>query len=142
MQQDQTIDTAKLTYDDIRPGVRWYISELKSKEQLPNGSWRRTYQGEDHFKTKIGLLPLSRWSKIAREVIEAAGDGVLLDAIIEHVKGYGWDFKPYGGAETYAMECLINGAYKAWEGRGEFTPPAYQSFKKMLRMEQEMEEET
>ena len=133
------IDINGLTYDDIRPGVCWYISKLAHKEKLPNGSWHRIYRGEDHFKTKIGLLPLPKWAEIARKVIEAAGDGFLLDAIIEHVKGYGWDFKPWGGVESYAMECLINGAYKVWAERGEFEPPTHQSFKKLLHQEQEME---
>lgn len=142
MQQDLTIDTTGLTYEDIKPGVRHYVSHVVSQVQNPNGSWRKIYAGEDHFKTKIGLLPLHEWAPIARKVIEAAGDGILLDAIIEHVKGYGWDFKAWGGAETYAMECLVNGAYKTWEERGEFTPPAYTSFKKMLRTEQEMEATT
>lgn len=89
METDITIDTAKLTYDDIKPSVRWYISHEVNKEQNPNGSWRRIYKGEDHFKTKVGLIPLSRWTEIAKEVVEAAGDGALLSAIIEHVSGYG-----------------------------------------------------
>ena len=100
MQQDLTIDTTGLTYEDIKPGVRHYVSHVVSQVQNPNGSWRKIYAGEDHFKTKIGLLPLHEWAPIARKVIEAAGDGILLDAIIEHVKGYGWDFKAWGGAET------------------------------------------
>lgn len=139
MQQDQIIDTTKLTYDDIRPGVRHYVSHVIHKEQRPNGTWRKIYAGEDHFETKIGLLPLSKWTPIARKVIEAAGDGFLLDAIIEHVKGYGWDFRIWGGVEAYAAECLLSGAYKAWEERGEFTPPSFTSFKKMLQEEQKKE---
>ncbi|MGP1348497.1 MAG: hypothetical protein ACTTK0_02495 [Stomatobaculum sp.] len=136
METDITIDTAKLTYDDIKPSVRWYISHEVNKEQNPNGSWRRIYKGEDHFKTKVGLIPLSRWTEIAKEVVEAAGDGALLSAIIEHVSGYGWNFKAWGGVETYALECLIGGAYKAWEERGEFTPPEL-SFSQLLRINSE-----
>jgi hypothetical protein len=136
MQKDQIIDTSGMTYDDIRPGVRYYIPYIASQTQNPNGTWSKSYAGEEHFKTNIGMLPVREWTPIARKVIEAAGDGILLDAIIEHVKGYGWDFKAYGGVETYAMECFLSGAYKAWEERGEFTPPAYVSFRKLLQEEQ------
>ena len=67
MQQDLTIDTTGLTYEDIKPGVRHYVSHVVSQVQNPNGSWRKIYAGEDHFKTKIGLLPLHEWAPIARQ---------------------------------------------------------------------------
>lgn len=131
----EEIDISNLTYEDIKPGTCHYITKEVGKVQNPNGSWKRITKGEDFFNIKAlgGMIPIKQWAQVAIRVIEAAGDRNLLDAIIEHVRCYGWDFKAWGGIETYAAECLIIGAHKAWEERGEFTPPEL-SFSQMLRM--------
>lgn len=130
------IDITTLTYEDITPGTCWYISTEVRKEQNPDGSWKRFYKGEDYYDTKIGRLPVNKWAEIAKEVVMAAGDGALLSAITNYVRGYGWDFKPWGGVEAYALDCLLTGAYKAWAERGEFTPPEL-SFSQLLRINSE-----
>lgn len=131
----EKIDISKLTYEDIKPGIRHFIVKEVGKVQNPNGSWKRITKGEEHFDIKAlgGKIPVKQWTQIAIRVIEAAGDRNLLDAIIEHVRGYGWDFKAWGGIETYAAECLLIKAHKAWEDRGEFTPPE-PSFSQLLKM--------
>lgn len=133
--EPEEINIRGLTYEDIKPGTRYYIAKEVGKVQNPNGSWKRIIKDEEYFDIKAlgGKITVKQWTQIAIRIIEAAGDRNLLDAIIEHVRGYGWDFKAWGGIETYAAECLLIGAHKAWEDRGEFTPPGW-SFSQMLQM--------
>lgn len=110
------------SYSEIKPSVRHFRSREVSKTRNPNGSWHRVYRGEEYYETKIGMLRMDEWEKIAFEVVEENGDLPLLEAIMEHVRDR-CRFIKKKDLKVYALDCLLNESYKAWEKRGEFITP-------------------
>ena len=131
------IDITGLTYKDIDPGVRNGHAVETGKVKNPNGTWSRITRYEEYYKTRWGNLTLDEWTDLAVRVIEAAGDGMLYDAIIEHIKQRPWNKNAKENAIRHDAACsLIWGSWKAWEERGEFTPPE-PSFSQLLKINSE-----
>ena len=131
------IDITGLTYKDIDPGVRNGHAIETGKIKNPNGTWSRITRYEEYYKTRWGNLTLDEWTELAERVIEAHGDGQLYAAIIEKVRSRAWNKNAKEKDIRHdAAKCLVWGSWKAWEDRGEFTPPEL-SFSQLLRINSE-----
>ena len=112
-------DNERLTYDDIMPGVMQFRAHEISKTRNPNGTWHREYAGEDYFETPQGKMSVKGWTEFAQKVVEENGDLPLLEAIETHVRIH-CPFVKEKDLQSYSLQCLVEGAYKAWQERGEF----------------------
>ena len=73
------------------------------------------------FKISGRQVPVEEWYGRVEKRAEENGDLPLLDRIISHVRDHCIWLKGERERKNHALECLVSGAWRAWEDRGEFS---------------------
>lgn len=101
-------------YEDLRPGLHHFRTKEVGKTRNPNGTYSRQMIGENFIETKRGLIREDEWTELAFQAVKESDDLPLLRAVEEHVKKHCLWLKK-GEIRQYALECVLGGAYKAWD---------------------------
>lgn len=108
-------------YAELRYGVLWALSETVGTSKNPNGSTHREVRVREWVRLPFGMITLEEWRGRVRKAIEENDDDGLFEAIKTHCREHCAWLRKEADVENHALECLVNGAYEAWEERGEFS---------------------
>lgn len=76
---------------------------------------RKLYKGTNYKKTLFGEIEYSVWYEIAKRIIVLSGNEDLLERVKAHCREHcAWIHKEQE-IEEYAIECVMDEAYMAWE---------------------------
>lgn len=80
-----------------------------------DSSGRRIFKGISYKKTIFGEIENSVWYKLAKQIIIISGNEQFLERVKDYCREHcAWMHKEQE-IEEYAIECVMNEAYMAWE---------------------------